>query len=115
MECAVDKASFEDSDCRGQNPVESALQILRWNGGLQFKTGHLGQCVHSCIGASRTLGQGSLAGDTAEGCLQLTLNGGLPGLHLPAAEIRPIVGQSQLPVSRIGRGLSGFSHENQSG
>ncbi len=67
MKCAVDKARFEDSDGGGQDPVEGALQILRWDGGLQFKAGHLGQCMHTGIGASGALWQRSLAGDAPEG------------------------------------------------
>ena len=62
------------------------------------------------VGATGTLGQRSLAGDTAQSGLQLALDGGLSGLNLPAAELRAVVGQGQLPGLQAGSGLGDVGH-----
>ena len=69
--------------------------------------------VHAGVGASRALGQRRFSGDPAQSRLQLALNGELARLHLPAAELRAVVGQGQLPVLELGRGLGLFGHGNR--
>jgi hypothetical protein len=65
------------------------------------------------IGAPGALGQGRFTRNPAQGCLQFTLDGGFRGLNLPAAEIRAIVGQGELPGLQIWGGLGEIGHSNQ--
>ena len=53
--------------------------------------------MNARVGASRALGQWLFAGNAPQRCLQFALDSGFSGLHLPAAEIRAVIGQSELP------------------
>ena len=86
------------------------MQIFRRNGRGEREAGHLAEGMNASVGASGALRQRRFAGDPPERGLQLTLDGGLAGLHLPAAEIRAVVGQGQLPVLLDGGGLSLVVH-----
>jgi hypothetical protein len=81
------------------------MQVFWRNASLQREAGHLGQCMDACVSPSRTLGQRGFSSDAAQSRLQLALDGGFSWLHLPAPEVRAIVGQGEHPVLQIGNGL----------
>lgn len=97
MEGLRNSPRFDDTNRRWQCPVQCALQVPRRNRSPQGKAGDLRQSVDTRVGPARPLWQWSFPRDAAERRLQLSLDGWFAGLNLPAAEIRAVIGQGQLP------------------
>src|SRR5580698_750222 len=97
MKGASHGSRFQNANGGGECPIEGELQIFRGNVGGEFEAGYLAEGVDAGIGAAGALGQWGFAGDAAEGGLQFSLDGGLTGLDLPAAEVGAVVGEGQLP------------------
>ncbi len=110
MEATSYSSRLQNTYRRRQNPVKRPLQVFFRNGRLQSKAGDLGQRMHSSIGASRALRERRFARNLSQRRLQLALDGELPGLHLPAAEIGAVVGQGDSPRLRLRHGLVQVSH-----
>lgn len=111
MECSASHGDgFGDASRWGKGPIEGALQVLGrdWRG--EREAGDLGQGMDSSVGAAGALRQGRFARDSAEGCLELSLDGRQAGLDLPALEVRSIVGEGQLPGLEAGIGLRFLGH-----
>jgi hypothetical protein len=77
------------------------VEIFRRNGRGEFAGGDLRAGVNASIGASAALGQDALAGDALDGRGQLSLNGEVAGLDLPAVEIGSVVGEGELPIHAL--------------
>ena len=60
-------AHFQHPDRRRQNVVQRLGEISRGDGRLRDKCHHLGEGVHSGVGASRALRQDLFAGDASNG------------------------------------------------
>ena len=72
---------------------------------MEKEAGDLAEGVDAGVGASGALRERGFAGDAADGGLEFALDGALAGLDLPAAEIGAVVGEGELPVLGLGRGL----------
>ncbi len=90
---------------QGNVRLKARSKIIRRDGRLQAKARHLTQRMNPGIGAAGALGQRSFAGHAPQRRLQFALDCGFARLHLPAAEICAVIGQSQLPGLRIRRGF----------
>jgi hypothetical protein len=96
---------FKDPDGGRQGAIERALEVFCGDAGQENEAGDLAQGVDASIGAARALGQRRFTGNAAEGCLELALDGGVPGLNLPAVKIGAVVGEGELPGLRGGGGF----------
>lgn len=105
MKGALHRFGFGDTNRWGEGPIERATQIVRRDGSLQAETCDLGESVDAGVGAAGTLRERGFSRDAAESCLELALDGGQAGLHLPALKGGAVVGQSELPVLEAGIGL----------
>ncbi len=112
MKCTWCYSRLDNSNGWGERPVESALQVFCRYRGSKRKTCHLAERMNAGIGAPRALGQGRFPANPPQRRLQFSLDGSFSRLHLPAAEIRAVVGQGQLPGLERGLGLGGFDHGN---
>ena len=87
------------------------MQVFRRNGRRQREAGHLAEGMDSGVGASRALGQGDSPVIRPSAACNSPWMVRFARLHLPAAEIRAVVGQGQLPG--LERGLGVFGHGNR--
>lgn len=98
MKCFWHWFGFKDSDCGGQGTIEGATKVICWDRCLQYTTGDLAQSMNSGVGATLSLGQGTLPDRSSQCGLQFTLNRAFAGLNLPTAVVRAVIGQGKLPV-----------------
>ena len=96
--------SAQDSDGGRQKTVQGAAEVFNGDGIGDGKRGHLGFGMHARIGSARSVDHHGLALDPADDFLQLALNGGQAGLHLPAMEVRAFVGDGETDTARLALG-----------
>jgi len=72
---------------------------------LENEARHLGKGVDAGVCAPRPLGERRFSGDATEGCLEFSLDGGVPRLNLPAAKIGAVIGEGEHPGLRSGAGF----------
>jgi len=55
--------------------------------------------MHASIGAAGAVNNGGVLGNASEHADDLALDGGLMGLHLPAVEVRAVIGDGELEIA----------------
>src|ERR1035437_5579902 len=95
VETGGDIFCFCDADGRRKGAVEGAAEIFRGDGRPEGEACHLREGMNAGVGATGAWGERRFAGDPAESCLQLSLDGALSGLNLPAAVIGAVVGEGE--------------------
>ena len=91
--------NLEDTHRGRQNIIHRLLKILRRDGRLRDKCHNLRQCVHSRIGAPRSLRQYLFSGDASNRRGQCPLHGHRVGLHLPTCEIRSVIRKDHFEIA----------------
>ena len=113
VEGVGDSLRVENSNGSRKGAIEGAQKICGRDRGLKGKAGDLGESMYAGIGAAGALRQGRLTDDAGESTLKFALDGGFARLHLPAVEIRAVVGNGKSPSVLWKHGLSDFGHEYQ--
>src|SRR6201999_2564146 len=84
MKVRVGLDDVEDSNRRGEQAVDGALQIGRGDGIFDRERGDLGPRMDACIGTSGSRDMNGPALHAADNLFERSLDGGKPRLDLPA-------------------------------
>jgi len=100
----------EDANILWQGAVKGAMEIFRGYWSRQCAGCHLSQGVYTGVCAAGTLRQYLLSGNAFDGRSEFSLDGAMPGLHLPSVKIGAIVCDHELPhMLLVRKGIVCFS------
>src|SRR5207245_125457 len=99
MKCGVRFNRFENANGGGKEAVYRPAQVVGGDRILKGECGYLRFGVNARVGPAGPGDMDRFALDTADDVFQNALNGGKPGLHLPAVKLGAIVGEGDADSS----------------
>ena len=87
-----------DPDAGRKVAVQSSQKIRRRDRSFDPHRSHLRQRMHTGVSPSRSLGQRRLSRDLLDCLGEPALDGGKPGLHLPAVKAGAVITERELPL-----------------